>query len=329
MASAKTPLPVLMAHVLNALKEDYNRARNEVPPLPYLLNLLRVLAPDGTDIKQLPALARLSKRAVRMSTQLAEKRGWLTIESIARGQKHVTLTRSGDALRKAGAKRLKATELAWHKRFGADGVQQLRGGLTGLVNQLDLELPHYPSGYGLEDNSIHGGNYAPGQKGPPRIPAHGEEWTVVIREQKNAAQLPITSQLSQALCAFCIDYDGTAESSIANLNSVLSYLRHFPEEGLPLAEANALGGVKGTGRTLLERHKLVAVEDGLARLTGHGIRVRDRFPERVAEIESDWSKRYGAACMRNLRRALETFDERIDSEPPDVVDVCGWLRRRP
>ena len=134
MASAKTPLPVLMAHVLNALKEDYNRARNEVPPLPYLLNLLRVLAPDGTDIKQLPALARLSKRAVRMSTQLAEKRGWLTIESIARGQKHVTLTRSGDALRKAGAKRLKATELAWHKRFGADGVQRLRGGLTGLVN---------------------------------------------------------------------------------------------------------------------------------------------------------------------------------------------------
>ena len=329
MASAKTPLPVLLAHVLNALKDDYSRAKNEVPPLPYLLNLLRVLAPDGADIKQLPALARLSKRAVRMAAQLADKRGWLTIDSIARGQKHVTLTRSGDALREAGAKRLKATESAWRTRFGADDIQKLRGSLTELVNQLDLELPHFPSGYGLEDNSIHGGSYAPGEKGPPRIPAHGEEWPVVIREQTAAAQLPLTSQLSQALCAFCIDYDGTAESSIANLNSVLSYLRHFPEEGLPLAEANALGGVKGTGRTLLERHKLVAVEDGLARLTGHGIRVRDRFPERVAEIEGDWSKRYGAVCVRNLRRALETFDERIDSAPPDVVDVCGWLRQRP
>lgn len=329
MARAKTPLPVLLAHVLLAFEQDYNAARTEVPQLPYLLNLLRVLDTDGVDVKQLPELARLSKRAAHMATQLAEKRGWLKVEAIARGKKTVFLTDAGAEVCKAGMARLKACVTTWRKRFGKDDVQRLSESLADLVSQFDLELPHYPSGYGLEDNSIHGGNHTPGTDGPPRIPAHGEEWSIVIREQKaDPAKLLPVALLSQTLCAFTIDYDGTAESSIAGLNSVFAYLRHYPEAGMPLAEAKSLGGVQGTGRALLERHKLVAVEGGVAALTWHGKRVLDRFPDRVIKVEKAWSERFGTTCVRDLRRALESFDKRITSDPPDVVDVCGWLRRR-
>ena len=151
----------------------------------------------------------------------------------------------------------------------------------------------------------------------------------MIREQKaDPAKLLPVALLSQTLCAFTIDYDGTAESSIAGLNSVFAYLRHYPEAGMPLAEAKSLGGVQGTGRALLERHKLVAVEGGVAALTWHGKRVLDRFPDRVIKVEKAWSERFGTTCVRDLRRALDSFDKRITSDPPDVVDVCGWLRRR-
>ncbi|MEM7219365.1 MAG: hypothetical protein AAF515_13450 [Pseudomonadota bacterium] len=329
MTRTKTPLPVLLAHVLLKLEKDYQNARQEVPPLPFLLNLLRVLNGNGVRTKDLPQLARLSIRAARMATQIAEKRDWVRVEKAAGGGRLIRLTSRGETLNRAGLKRLKATETSWRSRYGDENLNALRTHAADLVAQLDLEYPHYPSGYGLEDNSVHGGNFTAGEDGPPRIPSHGAEWSVVIRDSEDSVSgLSTAALLSQLLCAYTIDYDGTAESSVAGLNTVLGVLRHVPDEGLTLPAAKALAGIKGTGRTLLERHQLVHVKDGIAMLTGHGKRVRDRYPGRVIQIENAWRKQFGRQATLSLRRELEAMDARIDSRQPDLVDVCGWLHHR-
>ena len=243
--------------------------------------------------------------------------------------KTVALTAAGEAARDTGLARLAETEAQWGMQFGGSEVAALRDALTSLVRQIDVELPHYPSGYGQGDTSIHGGAFVPGQEGPPRIPAHGEEWPVVLREDRTAVDtLPVSALLSQALCAFAIDYDATAESVLAGLHTAITFLRFVDADGIPLAEAKALGQVNGSGRAGFERHRLVNVEAKVAYLTEHGARVRDRYPARVAEIETDWAARYGDETVRSVRGALEGFDPGEDGGVADYVDVSGWLKRR-
>ncbi|MEM7016768.1 MAG: hypothetical protein AAF512_05435 [Pseudomonadota bacterium] len=329
MEPLRNPLPILLSHILLAFERDYDMTDAELPSLPVLSNLLRVLDPAGVDIKALPELGRVSTRAIRIATQSVEQDGWLTIKSVKRGLKSVALTSVGERLRAAGFARLEATEAAWRKRFGESEVQRLHDALAALVGRLALELPHYPSGYGQGDTSIHGGSYVGGDEGPPRIPSHGAEWPVVVREARgDVDQLPLSALLSQALCAFAIDYDSIAESELAGLHTVLTYLRYANDDGMPLKQAKALGGVTGTGRSSLERHLLVTVKSGVAYLTEHGARVRDRYPLRVVEIEEDWKKAYGKKLVQDLRGVLEHFDEKINVDVPDYVDVSGWLQRR-
>ncbi len=328
MAKSRTALPVLLSHVLLALEHDYESTKSDVPPLPFLSNLLRVIGPDGEDLKKLPELGNVTERAIRISTQASEKIGWIKFEPVRKGLKLTHLTVKGKEAKAAGQRRLAATERAWQKRFGADNVDLLRDSLVQLVSKIDVELPHYPSGYGQGDTSIHGGNHVKGQEGPPRIPSHGTEWPVVLREDRDAvALLPLSALLSQALCAFAIDYEASAESSIANLHTIFTFLRYVPDEGMSLADAKKLGGVNGTGRSTFERHLLVTVKEGVAYLTDHGKRVRDRYPARVVEVEKDWGSLYGRKVVSSLRKELEKFEQLIDAEMPDYPDVSGWLRR--
>ena len=325
----RQPLPVLLSHVLFALGHEYDKSKAYVPPLPYLMNLLRVLDTSGTDLKVLPGAARLSVRAIRDATKKAERAGWLVVDNIGRGQKTVKLSIEGDELMKTGTSRLKAAEATWQKRFGKGNMQQLRTSLAAIVGQLDIELPHYPSSYGQGDTSIHGGNYVESDAKSLRVPAHGAEWPVVIREDRSvASQMSLCGLLSQVLCAFTIDYDANAESSLAGLHTVLTFLQYADDAGMAVAEAKRLGGVNGSGRSTLERHKLVVVESGAAILTPHGRRVRDRYPARVLKIEDDWCGLYGREHVSDLRASLEHFDNKIDLDVPDYIDVSGWLRHR-
>ena len=328
MPTTPIPLPILLSHVLLAFEQDYGSTDTELPMLPVLANILRVLGEGSVDIKAVPELARISTRAVRTATQNLEREGWLSMTPVKRGLKQVSLTSIGEKRLNEGLARLKKTETGWRRRFGKDEVLALRASTTALVRQIDIELPHFPSGYGQGDTSIHGSAFVSGHEGPPRIPDHGAEWPIVIREDRDAVtELPLSTLLSQALCAFTIDYDSNAESVLAGLHTVLTYLQYSDDDGIPLRRAKTLGQVNGSGRAGFERHKLVTVESKIAYLTNHGKRVRDRFPDRVVQIEQDWMAAYGKKTVDDLRSALERVNTEIDTDLPDYVNTTSWLSR--
>ena len=279
----------------------------------------------------------MSQRAVRVATRDLEHRGWLVVEPVQekRGLKIARLTNAGRLARDAGRVRVESTEQDWLNHYGKTRIGDLRSSLQTLISQIDVELPHYPTGYGQGDSSVTGGNYIPEDPGPPRIPGHGQEWPVVMRSDGGTeSTLSLSALLSQALMAFTIDYDSDAEGVFGGLGGAVTFFRFVGNEGMPLGEASRIGDVTGTGRSNLERHRLVVVEAGrhraderLVTLTSRGRRVRDTYPVLVVEIERRWRAQYGAKLIDDLRTSLEALDDQLENGLPDFPDTSGWLRR--
>lgn len=329
-------LPALLTHALVAFTRDYEGSP-DVPRLVVFSNMLRVIDDNGVDIKALPGLARISQRAVRVALRDLERDGWLTVKPVkkTKGLKIARLTAAGQRARDAGHAQIGSIEQDWPARYGKKRIGDLRAWLQALVRQIDVELPHYPTGYGQGDSSFTGGNYVAADPGPPRIPGHGEEWPIVLRNDPDAVStLPLPALLSQALVAFTIDYDSDTESVFGGLGGAVTFFRFVGDAGMPLGEASQIGDVIGTGRSNLERHRLVDVEPGkphgagrLVTLTSRGKRVRDGYPGRVAEIEQNWRANHGAKIIDGLRKTLEALDDRLENDLPDFPDTNTWLRR--
>ena len=307
--TASKPLSTLLANALGRFESVY--ATNGVPPLVVWSNLLRVLSDGGVPTRALPARAVMSKRVVRVATRNLERHG--VVNTVDRS---VHLTDAGQAAYSSGHKRVAVASQGWSP--------QLRKALEAIVSQIDIELPHFPTGYGQGDSSFTGGNFIPAAPGPPAIPAHGQEWPVVMRDVSAVTSLPISALLSQALIAFTINYDLDAEGVFGGLGNAVRFFQHVPDTGMPLAAARKTGDVRGTGRSNFERHRLVDVEDGVALLTARGKRVRDRYPAHTFVIEANWAGRYGASLVQTLRSELEALS--IDDQP-DFPDTNSWLRR--
>ena len=167
--------------------------------------------------------------------------------------------------------------------------------------------------------------------GPPRIPAHGQDWPVAIREPgSTAADLPMPALLSQVLGAFAIDYE---RERLGHLSVVSNFLRFVGDDGVTLERAQVLGGVSGNGKTLHERHVDVVVEPGRPSdkgrrvyLTPKGRRMRDAYPHLVGEIERGWCEEYGDAVPA-MRSALNAMNEQFEGDLPDYPDTNGWIHR--
>jgi DNA-binding MarR family transcriptional regulator len=310
------PLSVLLSQVLIALAWEYQQAgdgEDRVPPLPLWSNLLRFVDDESVALRDVPRLARLSKRAIRVLVASAEERwGFVAVEAAPalRGGRIVRLTDRGRRAREAGRSGLAVVEQRWRTAFGEARIEALRTSLEAVVRQLDLELPHYPLGYGPADNSMTGGRAVYERPGPPRIPAHGRDWSPVLRHERDTlAGLPLSALLSQVLVAFAIDYEREAFDSMATAANVL---RLMGDEGVPLRQLPPGAAVTGTGKSGLERHgKLVVERDPtnprrkLARLTVKARRTRDAYAPLIADIERDWQARYGQELIHTLRAALE------------------------
>ena len=228
-----------------------------------------------------------------------------------------------------------ASEQQWETPHGKTRVKKLRDALRALVMQFDVELPHYPTSYGQGDTSMTGGAYVPAEPGPPRKPAHGAEWPVVLRDDRDAvSNLGLTALASQALTAFTIDYDEDADSLLGGLHGAVTFLRLVAGTSMRLGEASKIAGVNGTGRSGFERHGLVTVEskprgggERLVALTPLGKRACDRYPTRVVDIEKRWRSQFGSRLIKDVRASLEALDGRLSNDLPDFPDVSGWLRR--
>ena len=140
----------------------------------------------------------------------------------------------------------------------------------------------------------------------------------------------------------------TTGSAWGGLNRTSNFLRFVGDDGIPLEQAQALGGVSGNSKTLHERHLDVVVEPGrpsdMTRRvypTPKSRRARDAYPHLVMEIEDRWYAEYGEVIPA-LRKVLETMGRepsageregvprpgnRLDAGLPDYPDTNGWIHR--
>ena len=331
---AATPLPTLLSHALIGFEQEYDTlaAGDALAPLLGVwANVLRVIDDDGLDQRDLGARAILAKRAVRVVVRDLQAQGWLTIEKVAnvRGLNVLRLTAAGRQARATGERLGAAVEERWRRRYGATRIDDLRTALAAIAATIAVELPHYLSGYGPGDGGITGGHYLAEQPGPPRIPARGEEWPVVLRRSQ-ASELPLFALVSIVLASFAIDYE---RERLGDLRSASTLLQDIVDEGVPLDRVRDRG-VTGSGRSTPERHLVVVVErrqrgtaTQLVLPTPKARRIRDSYPHLVMAIERNWQVQHGARTMAQLRAALAFVDAKLDKPLPDFPDTTLWFRR--
>lgn len=329
------PLSILLSHAFVAFARDYRQVTSDErikPQLGVWSNVLRWIGKEGLDQRMLKDVAILSQRAMKVAVRNVEEQGWLSVEKVpkVRGLKQLQLTAEGRHALDIGAARIDAVEWDWCQRFGTPRINALRSSLAAVASQLEIEFPHYLTGYGPADPSLTGGGPVPAQPGPPGIPAHGQEWPVVIRDpDSDIANLPLPALLSKLLAAFTIDYDGEG----GMLSSTSQLLQYIGDEGTTLGLASEFD-VKGNGKSLLERHLVVVVEPGKPKdlkrrvyLTPKGKRARDAYAHLVMEIEQRWQARYGADHVDRLRTALASLDSDFDQGLPDYPNTTAWFYR--
>jgi methyltransferase (TIGR00027 family) len=189
------------------------------------------------------------------------------------------------------------------------------------------------------------GTASAGRPAHPAVPA----LPVTVQE---AARLPLSALLSQALTAFTIEADNEAEhrmphrttkhgktgswSDGAWLTSLLMWancLRQLPDEGLMIAElrdrartSTNLDGMRRWGYVTFSPdpgHGKRPRPDTVIRPTARGSLARETWREAVAEVEARWQGRLGAAASGRLRAALGAVAADLDPALPDCLPILG------
>jgi hypothetical protein len=311
------PMNALLAQALLTLTQQYEQRGAGSASLPTLGVWSNVLRPvgDGIDVRELPAAARLSKRAIRAALAAADKQGWLV-----RDGKTVRPSAAGEAVRELWPSIDTEVERSM--------VSHLARPLREMVRRLPLEWPHYPTGYGPADHSITGGAYvASGGQTDSKVPTHGQDWAPVLRHDvdgSSVAGLPVSALMSEAFVGFAADFE---ELRIGGLHLAATVLRLLPDDGLPVSSIPMLRRLKGDGKSVLERHGYIEIirdadnaKGRLAVPTPRGRYTRDQYNSTVASVEDRWGSMYGTEVVAQLRSALESFD--VDrSLPHSVIDT--------
>ena len=323
---AVQPPYALLAHALLDFNRDFERRASEVEEHTSLLvwaDFLRVVADDGISVSDLPATARISRRAAQAWLRRSPTNRWVEITAQAPRVKIAKLTDAGRRTRDNCEAIAGSTEQAWCAKVGEADAKGARAALEDLVGGLELELAHYPIIYGASDWSVLGGPWVAAKPGPPRIPAHGADWVPVVRgDGDTVSRLPLAALLSQALMAFLVDYEDRMPFPMA-VAALLA--QTMPAGAVRLADVPSVLAVDGGGRSGLERHGVVNVtgrgDQRVARLTPTGVRIRDAYEPTVDDVERAWRKRYGDETVSELVTALARIDSKLPSALPDHVLV--------
>ena len=281
-------------------------------------NLLRVVGEHGVAQREAHRLARVSRRALRTMPQFER---WVVVESgEGRGRQRLRLTDEGERALDEGRALFDAVDADWRARFGDSAVDGVQTTLRAFVSGLDLELPHYPMPYGPADDRVTGGSSVAAKDGPPRIPAHGRDWPVVVRgDGDTVSDLPTSALLSQTPVAFAIDYEAAALPDWGMTTTAMLGL--IPPDGVSV---NVLPRTRAWPDAL-ETRGLIVIEPDLkgrrrcVRLTHDGVKARRANETRLADIERAWEARYGARAVSRLRSALRAIEKGLD---PSLLD---WL----
>ncbi|MGB6429869.1 MAG: hypothetical protein WBF06_04740 [Candidatus Acidiferrales bacterium] len=288
---ASAALPSLLWTALGGLERAYileGAGGDGMPSLDLWANLLRALNVAGTDRRELPAIVRLSKRAVRSRMSVAARNGWVEELKLGRDPATVRLTARGSVVATRWTPLQHAAEERWRAEVGAERTSKLRASLEQIATRLPLEHPHYPASYGAADASITGGN--------------GRDWKAVPRQNGNSvSDLALSALLSQALVAFAMNYE---KKSPVALSLSLMVIKRIPLEGRPLQGLGPFAGISA-----LDRHGFVRLSGSkggeIIYLTRKGVAVKDAHDERIQAVETEWRKAFGNEPVTALRRALE------------------------
>ncbi|HEX4089148.1 MAG TPA: SAM-dependent methyltransferase [Trebonia sp.] len=130
---ADLPLWALLSRPLLAFALQYERAPG--PSLAVSATVLRVLSADGVRVRDLPALAGISKEAVAMAVGLLAETGLATEGPDPAGSRFtvIRLTAAGTAARDAYPVLAADIEADWRDRLGVDRVAALRAALEPLT----------------------------------------------------------------------------------------------------------------------------------------------------------------------------------------------------
>lgn len=307
----------LLAHCLldsNGEFERLGQATGQPASLLVWSDVLRPIPGEGIAVTDLPGAARVSRRAMRSWLTRLESLGWLEQTAADRGGKRVRLTADGEDTKRRWGELAAEAERAWRDKVGEELATALRDALEAVVGQVPLELPHYPMIYGSADPGALGGRAVAASA---KVPAHGADWVPVLRAGQDSLQgLPLSALVSQAIMAFTIDYEGRAGCAL----SVAALLaRAIPGGAVSLGDLPPILGVNGSGRSGLERHRIVAVSEGRVTLTAAGRRIRDGHATRLNQVSEQWRERYGSAAIDSLVSALGAVDDRVEQGLPDFV----------
>lgn len=331
--SGDIALPILLSHCLTAFTREYSADTGtmKLPSLPVWSNMLRVLGQVPIPQTEINKRAVISTRTRKVVLRECESLGW--IETLRRTSPRTTvfvkLTDSGVRVCQAAERRIVAVEKQW-KTANRKLYERLHSALNQIVRGFELEYPYYITGYGPADDALTGGAYLPAERGPPRIPARGEEWPVVPRNSgAESGNMPMSALLSQALAGFAIEYE---MENLGRLGHVLSLFRYIGNEGVPLETVRSAGGITGNGRSLHERHMNIVLEPGkpsddsrTVYLTPKTRRARDSYSLLVLDLESQWRRRYGEVAMNDLRDSLETLSNSWPKDSPDYPATTSWM----
>jgi hypothetical protein len=290
-----SPVPSALQAVLHGLEGAYAECagRPTGSSLDLWANLLRAVDPAGIDRGELPAILRLSTRAVRTRVSTAVRHGWVEELKTDRSQGTVRLTSHGAEVAARWEGLQQTAEGMWQARAGLQLSDNLRTSLEGLVAAFPLEHPHYPASYGPADASITGGN--------------GVDWKPVHRTGANTvSDLPLSALVSQALVAFAMEYE---ELSPVALSLSATVIRQIPAEGRPLQELGRSPGVSA-----LIRHGFVRTSGPrrgeIAHLTTRGLEVHCAYEKRIHTVETGWRRQFGKDRVTALIWALQEVGAR-------------------
>jgi hypothetical protein len=286
------PLDVLLSHALLDLTRACERAGADEVVL--WSNLLRAVGDDGVDRKELPSRVRLSKRVVKTVVDGTVRHGWASLDGGV-----VRLTDEARQARDEWGLAIARAEAAW------PGGASLRAPLQAFVAQLPFEHSHYPCGYGTADWRVTGGP--------------GVDWKAVDRDPRvdTVTSLPLLALLSQAVVGFAAEYEARVPFALrvgVHLDAA------FADGPVPLADAPSALTIAGNGRSSLERHGAVEVDEAkLVSLTPVGRMLRDAYRPTSEAVESSLP---GASTLRAELEALDVHDAGHAAHP-DVRHVAG------
>ncbi len=292
-----TTFPSLLWTALGALERAYideGAGAGSMPSLDQWANLLRAIGSGGANLRELPAMVRLSKRALRLRLSFAARHGFVEEIKSGRGQSTVRLTVHGAGIASRWRLLQVAAEEKWRARIGVGRTDNLRSCLEQVVAIMPLEHPHYPASYGAADASITGGN--------------GKDWKGVARNSGDTvSHLPLSALLSQALVNFAMSYE---ERSPVALSLTIGVIMRIRRDGRPVDEIG-----QSVGISALRRHGFVRVTAApgveVISLTPKGAAVSDAHEEQLRAVETDWCSWFGSAQVDALRRALENVADAV------------------